>query len=1055
MKEKVVLNRRLKKSLVAMILAVVMVVVNIGYSAITGEGLRELGAKETMPLSKVTDSLEISEIKNGTTDLLKEANPTLEYGDMIIVTMNWTFDDNQKINVDDEYTYQLPDAVLFTPTSGSILDGGKTVGKYTISGNDITVVYTDANFCNGTKRKGKLSFEGKVLDDGTGEKDLTIEFPEVKVSVTVHMVEPSVTPEINVKKSIDRKDLGGHTHMSYVTVISKGNNSSIKLTDEIWPGASMLDAPVITDADGKLLDESRYTYTKINDRMYTVDILSMKNNEEIYLSYPVGVTDEMYSWDSAKKVASDNKKYYSSGYEGWVSSRANVYSAEDPTTDPDPQRHNAWADVTTLKGSFSKWYDPSESVIDKGLMSWTIPVYNIAGTDYTDGYIIDTFPANTSYVEGSLYIKGNSVINNAPVSDYVTVDVKNENGIDVVTFKFTSKLIEYLKTEGNDKVSLKYLLKVDEQHKDVVRYTNHAGLYYNGYLIKDKDESADYKMPEPLTKTGNYNSVTAPYADYTITINPASLNMNPAGDTLTLIDELSASYDLDVASIKLNGITPVSGVVSYDSANHKMTLNLKDSTSYILTYRVRVNLAPGSTLGDDNSANEATLKADDSVIKSVVKKFNTEVYDSAGSSSSVVKSATLEIVKHDSKSNVEVLSGAEFELFEMVVGTEGYVESSSVTATTGADGKAVFNNLQRDIIYMLKETKAPAGYELSSEPSFYAFKYNENTSSLPSSVVYNGKTYGLNVVSAEKVSADYYISNVKEQVPTTTTTTTQEPTTTTTTTQAPTTTTTTTQEPTTTTTTTQEPTTTTTTTQEPTTTTTTTQAPTTTTTTTQAPTTTTTTQEPTTTTTTTQEPTTTTTQEPTTTTQVPTTTAQATTTGTTTTTTQMPTTTQQPRTTAPITFTAPIITYTVPVIVTTTPEVTTTVETTMQVVTTEATTETTATTATTATTRPITTTQPVTEETTVQEITTTSEETVMVTTTTTEETTTTTDDGLIDLFDDDNPMGDVDVDDNGNVGGDDRLPKTGTTPIVYYVGFGLIALILGTVIVSGKREEEN
>jgi LPXTG-motif cell wall-anchored protein len=97
----------------------------------------------------------------------------------------------------------------------------------------------------------------------------------------------------------------------------------------------------------------------------------------------------------------------------------------------------------------------------------------------------------------------------------------------------------------------------------------------------------------------------------------------------------------------------------------------------------------------------------------------------------------------------------------------------------------------------------------------------------------------------------------------------------------------------------------------------------------------------------------------------------------------------------------------------------------------------------------------VTEETTVQEITTISEETVMVTTTTTEETTTTTDDGLIDLFDDDNPMGDVDVDDNGNVGGDDRLPKTGTTPIVYYVGFGLIALILGTVIVSGKREEEN
>ena len=179
---------------------------------------------------------------------------------------------------------------------------------------------------------------------------------------------------------------------------------------------------------------------------------------------------------------------------------------------------------------------------------------------------------------------------------------------------------------------------------------------------------------------------------------------------------------------------------------------------------------------------------------------------------------------------------------------------------TDANGEFTVKNILRDK-YIIKEVKAPEGYELAADTVVEAGEF--------------------------KTPKAPVAKNIVDQKTTTTTTTTEEPTTTTTTTPEPTTTTTTTAEPTTTTTTTVESTTTTTTTAEPTTTTTTTstttteESTTTSTTTTEEPTTTsTTTAEPTTTTTTTEEPktTSTTTAEPTTTT---TTTAEPTTTTTT------------------------------------------------------------------------------------------------------------------------------------------------------------------------------
>ena len=215
---------------------------------------------------------------------------------------------------------------------------------------------------------------------------------------------------------------------------------------------------------------------------------------------------------------------------------------------------------------------------------------------------------------------------------------------------------------------------------------------------------------------------------------------------------------------------------------------------------------------------------------------------------------------------------------------------------TDANGEFTVKNILRDK-YIIKEIKAPEGYELAADTVVEAGEFKTPKAPVAKNIVDQKTT----TTTTTTTTAEPTTTTTTTAEPTTTTTTTAEPTTTTTTTAEPTTTTTTTAEPTTTTTT-AEPTTTTTTTAEPTTTTTTTAEPTTTTTTTTAEpttTTTTTTEEPTTTTTTTtEEPTTTsttTTEEPTTTST--TTTGESTTTTTTAEPTTTTTTTAEPTTT--------------------------------------------------------------------------------------------------------------------------------------------------------------
>ena len=352
--------------------------------------------------------------------------------------------------------------------------------------------------------------------------------------------------------------------------------------------------------------------------------------------------------------------------------------------------------------------------------------------------------------------------------------------------------------------------------------------------------------------------------------------------------------------------------------------NISANDHFAVEYEAVANY---ETVDGEQIKNTATIKGDNKEEYPSNSKVNIQIAGGEG----VGYEFSIQVKKVDE--NGAPLKGAKFQVIRAT--NQDIIGEFD----TDANGEFTVKNILRDK-YIIKEIKAPEGYELAADTVVEAGEFTTPKAPVAKTIVDQKTTTTTTTTTTSTTTTEEpttTTSTTTEEPTTTTSTTTEEPTTTTTTTTTaePTTTTTTTAEPTTTTTTTAEPTTTTTTTAEPTTTTTTTAEPTTTTTTT--------TEEPTTTTTTTtEEPTTTTT----TTTEEPTTTS--------TTTTEEPTTTSTTTTEEPTTTTTTTTGESTTTSTTTTGESTTTTTTVEPTTTTTTTTEEPTTTTTTTPEKPVT-----------------------------------------------------------------------------------------------------
>ncbi|MDO4848657.1 MAG: FctA domain-containing protein [Coriobacteriia bacterium] len=377
-----------------------------------------------------------------------------------------------------------------------------------------------------------------------------------------------------------------------------------------------------------------------------------------------------------------------------------------------------WGDGTT-----GAWVT-SWKVVANTNGEWDKGVTDLGNAGIT---IKDTLPSGMTYVKDSAkyYLYGG--LNGYNNSGYYTQSptVTEESG--VVSFAIPTSGVA---TDGHwvGRVEMTYQTAVkasDVPAGQSVVYTNTASA-----------ESGDTKFPagsgsttienKVLDKTMAKSSADSSRVKYTIKVNEKALDLDSKSDILTLTDTMSSTLAYTNGSLKVvdasgNDITSscpvtVENAVVDGQEKTVLTLTVPDAKALTVTYECSPIGAIGQTVTVSNSCslNGITAKDTETSNKVIVQEADAGV---------VAVSYGLTVTKVAKEDTNKRLEGAEFTLYT-VDKTTGELTESQV-ATTNEKGVVTFgtaaNPLKVGTIYFVKETKAPAGYELSYDGTYMVF----------------------------------------------------------------------------------------------------------------------------------------------------------------------------------------------------------------------------------------------------------------------------------------------------------------------------------------------
>ena len=226
---------------------------------------------------------------------------------------------------------------------------------------------------------------------------------------------------------------------------------------------------------------------------------------------------------------------------------------------------------------------------------------------------------------------------------------------------------------------------------------------------------------------------------YNVVINPASRDLDNESDTLTLRDRLTlpsgASATLSLDETKLyyldlsrrdnnyRGEVVDSSLyrIAYDDINNEISVIVPDKFACVFEYTYVVD--EGDIAGDFSISNSATLNGQfESSVQTNVMNL---------SSSATAEKGKLKIYKVDDKDYTKRLTGAEFRLEKFDEATNQWIDITEDVAfdhksiKTNENGEIIFQGDESHVIlyggtiYRLTETKAPANYDLSSDPYYF------------------------------------------------------------------------------------------------------------------------------------------------------------------------------------------------------------------------------------------------------------------------------------------------------------------------------------------------
>lgn len=226
---------------------------------------------------------------------------------------------------------------------------------------------------------------------------------------------------------------------------------------------------------------------------------------------------------------------------------------------------------------------------------------------------------------------------------------------------------------------------------------------------------------------------------YNVVINPASKDLDNKSDTLKLRDRLTlpsgASATLSLDETKLyyldlsnrdnnyHGEVVDSSLyrIAYDDINNEISVIVPDEFACVLEYTYVVD--EGNIAGNYQISNSATLNGQfESSVQTNVMNL---------SSSATAEKGKLKIYKVDDKDYTKRLTGAEFRLEKFDEAQNQWIDITRDVAfdhksiKTNENGEIIFQGDESHVIlyggtiYRLTETKAPANYDLSSDPYYF------------------------------------------------------------------------------------------------------------------------------------------------------------------------------------------------------------------------------------------------------------------------------------------------------------------------------------------------
>ena len=251
-----------------------------------------------------------------------------------------------------------------------------------------------------------------------------------------------------------------------------------------------------------------------------------------------------------------------------------------------------------------------------------------------------------------------------------------------------------------------------------------------------------------VSKESLYTADTAPDIQYTIDINPNALTLSTNG-MLTGEDHLGTAltYNDDVEITEVSTGTVLTRgtdyTVSISSDKKEMIVVVPDGKHLKLTYTAKVNLktyadeTKNEHLTDENSYNEFSLSGFSSDQTKDRKSYNQVAYTPKHQTISETGSVTIKKF-WTNNGTYTALAGSEFKIVQVSydAATGKMVDGTVIkdNIVVGVDGTIKVENLRKDRIYALYETKAKEGFARRTDPYYFIID-DDNSVTLPSGIV--------------------------------------------------------------------------------------------------------------------------------------------------------------------------------------------------------------------------------------------------------------------------------------------------------------------------------